>query len=261
MTEPTENPQNQAEEAVEMTFVGHLVELRARLLKASLAVLVVLVVLLPFSGELYTILSEPLLAHQPEGSQMVAIDVASPFLAPFKLTLMLALLISIPVIIYQLWAFVAPGLYQKEKYITRPLLFSACILFYAGCAFAYFVVFPLMFGFFARVAPEGVSVMTDISRYLDFVLTLFLAFGLVFEVPVATIILVALGVTTPDKLAAKRSYVIVGAFALGMLLTPPDIISQTLLAIPMWLLFEVGIILSRILIRKPEETEEPTASA
>ncbi|MCF6225425.1 MAG: twin-arginine translocase subunit TatC [Xanthomonadales bacterium] len=261
MTEPVKDPQSPAEEAVEMTFVGHLVELRSRLLKASLAVLVVLVVLLPFSGELYTILSAPLLAHQPEGSQMVAIDVASPFLAPFKLTLMLALLISIPVIIYQLWAFVAPGLYQKEKHITRPLLFSACILFYAGCAFAYFVVFPLMFGFFARVAPEGVSVMTDISRYLDFVLTLFLAFGLVFEVPVATIILVALRVTTPDKLAAKRGYVIVGAFALGMLLTPPDIISQTLLAIPMWLLFEVGIILSRILIRQPEETKDSTVAS
>lgn len=256
MTETVEDQHKQAEEPEEMTFVGHLVELRSRLLKASLAVVVVLVVLLPFSSELYTLLSAPLLAHQPAGSQMVAIDVASPFLAPFKLTLMLALLIAIPVIIYQLWAFVAPGLYKTEQRITRPLLVSATLLFYAGCAFAYFVVFPLMFGFFARVAPEGVSVMTDISRYLDFVLTLFLAFGLVFEVPVATIILVALRVTTPDKLAEKRSYVIVGAFALGMLLTPPDIISQTLLAIPMWLLFEVGIIMSRILISKPEAEPE-----
>jgi len=261
MTETVEDQHKQPEEPEEMTFVGHLVELRSRLLKASLAVVVVLVFLLPFSSELYTLLSAPLLAHQPAGSQMVAIDVASPFLAPFKLTLMLALLIAIPVIIYQLWAFVAPGLYKKEKHITRPLLVSATLLFYAGCAFAYFVVFPLMFGFFARVAPEGVSVMTDISRYLDFVLTLFLAFGLVFEVPVATIILVALRVTTPDKLAEKRSYVVVGAFALGMLLTPPDVISQTLLAIPMWLLFEVGIIMSRILISKPEAEPEDSQTA
>ena len=253
MNKADKEQHNEAEESAEMTIIDHLVELRTRLLKASLAVIIALLVLLPFSGELYALLSAPLLAHQPEGSQMVAIDVASPFLAPFKLTLMVALLAAVPVIMYQLWAFVAPGLYQKEKYITRPLLVSATLLFYAGCAFAYFAVFPLMFGFFARVAPEGVSVMTDISRYLDFVITLFLAFGLVFEVPVATIILVALRVTTADKLAAKRSYVIVAAFAIGMLLTPPDIISQTLLAVPMWLLFEIGIILSRILVRKTTE--------
>ncbi len=249
-----EQPANPAtEENQEMSFIGHLVELRSRLLKASLAVLLILLVLLPFSGQLYALLAEPLLAHQPAGSQMVAIDVASPFLAPFKMTLMLALLLAIPIITYQLWAFVAPGLYKAEKRITRPLLFSSTILFYAGCAFAYYVVFPLMFGFFARVAPEGVTVMTDISRYLDFVLTLFLAFGLAFEVPVATIILVALKVTTPEKLAAKRGYVVVGAFVLGMLLTPPDVISQTLLAIPMWILFEIGIILSRVLVTQRAE--------
>ena len=256
MTESTPSENTEAEDHHEMSFIGHLVELRSRLLKASLAVLLFLLVLLPFSGELYSLLAEPLLAHQPAGSQMVAIDVASPFLAPFKMTLMLALLLAIPVITYQLWAFVAPGLYKAEKRITRPLLFSATILFYAGCAFAYYVVFPLMFGFFARVAPEGVTVMTDISRYLDFVLTLFLAFGLAFEVPVATIILVTLNVTTPDKLAAKRGYVVVGAFALGMLLTPPDIISQTLLAVPMWILFEIGILLSRTLVtKKPAPTQ------
>ncbi len=253
MTKPEQASNSKVDDHQEMSFIGHLVELRSRLLKASLAVLVILVVLLPFSGELYSLLAKPLLAHQPAGSQMVAIDVASPFLAPFKMTLMLALLLAIPIITYQLWAFVAPGLYKTEKRITRPLLFSATILFYTGCAFAYYVVFPLMFGFFAKVAPDGVTVMTDISRYLDFVLTLFLAFGLAFEVPVATIILVALKVTTPDKLAAKRGYVVVGAFALGMLLTPPDIISQTLLAVPMWVLFEIGILLSRGLIKDAPE--------
>jgi sec-independent protein translocase protein TatC len=191
---------------------------------------------------------------------MIAIDVASPFLTPFKLALLLALILSIPVVLYQLWAFVAPALYRQEKRLARPLLYSAVLLFYAGCAFAYFVVFPLVFGFFTRVAPEGVTVMTDISKYLDFVMTLFLAFGLTFEVPVATIILVATGITTIDKLRKMRSYVIVGAFALGMLLTPPDVISQTLLALPMWLLFEIGILMSWFLLphrrTAPSDTDE-----
>lgn len=232
----------------ELTFMEHLVELRGRLLKACLAVLVVLVVLLPFSRRLYSLLSAPLTAHLPEGSSMIAIDVASPFLTPFKLSLLLALIIAIPIVLYQIWAFVAPALYRHEKRLAKPLLFSAVALFYLGCAFAYFVVFPLVFGFFTSVAPEGVSVMTDISRYLDFVMTLFLAFGITFEVPIATIILVATGITTIDKLARIRGYVVVGAFALGMLLTPPDIISQTLLALPMWLLFEFGLFLCRILL-------------
>jgi sec-independent protein translocase protein TatC len=218
------------------------------LLKASLAVLVVLVVLLPFSRRLYTLLAAPLTSHLPEGSSMIAIDVASPFLTPFKLSLLLALIIAIPVVLYQLWAFVAPALYRHEKRLARPLLYSAVALFYLGCAFAYFVVFPLVFGFFTSVAPEGVSVMTDISRYLDFVITLFLAFGITFEVPIATIIMVATGVTTVEKLKKARAYVVVGAFALGMLLTPPDVISQTLLALPMWLLFEVGLLMCRVLL-------------
>jgi len=254
MTDPNhETPDDQ-----ELRFIDHLVELRNRLLKAVLAILVALIALLPFSRKLYALLAEPMMAHLPDGSSMIAIDVASPFLAPFKLTLMLAVLAAIPVIIYQAWAFVAPGLYLKEKRLAKPLLFSATLLFYVGCAFAYFVVFPIIFGFFTRVAPEGVAVMTDINRYLSFIITLFLAFGIAFEVPIATIILVATGITDTDSLARKRPYIIVGAFAIGMLLTPPDVISQTLLAIPMWILFETGILMSRLLLR-PDAAEEPAA--
>jgi sec-independent protein translocase protein TatC len=232
----------------EQTFLEHLVELRSRLLKSCLAVLVVLVCLLPFSRHLYEAMATPLLSQMPEGSSMIAIDVASPFLAPFKLTLLLALVIAIPVVLYQAWAFVAPALFRHEKRLAKPLLASSVLLFYAGGAFAYFVVFPLVFGFMTRVAPEGVAVMTDINRYLDFVITLFLAFGITFEVPIATIILVATGIVSSDQLSAARPYVVVGAFALGMVLTPPDVISQTLLAIPMWLLYEAGIFLSRVLV-------------
>lgn len=242
------------EQDPELSFLEHLVELRSRLLKACLTIFVVLIALLPFSRHLWETLSAPLLAQMPEGSSMIAIDVASPFLTPFKLTLLISIMISIPVVMYQLWAFVAPALFKREKKLARPLLFSSVLLFYAGCAFAYFVVFPLVFGFLTRIAPEGVAVMTDISKYLDFVMTLFLAFGITFEIPIATIILVATGITTADKLASWRPYIVVGAFAVGMILTPPDVISQTLLALPMWLLFEIGIILSRILIH-PDETE------
>jgi sec-independent protein translocase protein TatC len=249
---PTDpNPDDQ-----ELSFLEHLVELRGRLLKACAAVLIVLVILLPFSRKLYALLAAPLTAVLPEGSSMIAIDVASPFLTPFKLALLLALILSIPVVLYQLWAFVAPALYKKEKRLARPLLYSAVLLFYAGCAFAYFVVFPLVFGFFTRVAPDGVTVMTDISKFLDFVMTLFLAFGLTFEVPIATIILVATGMTTIDQLKKMRAYILVGAFAMGMLLTPPDVISQTLLALPMWLLFEVGILMSRILLPHRQNEDE-----
>ena len=239
----TDNPDDQ-----ELSFLEHLVELRSRLLKACLAVLVILVCLLPFARQLYALLSAPLTAALPEGSTMIATDVASPFLTPFKLALLLSLILAIPVVLYQVWAFVAPALYRQEKRLARPLLYSSVLLFYAGCAFAYFVVFPLVFGFFIRVAPDGVTVMTDISKYLDFVMTLFLAFGLAFEVPIATIILVATGMTTVEKLSKMRGYILVGAFAMGMLLTPPDVISQTLLALPMWLLFEIGLLMSRILL-------------
>jgi len=253
---------NQSEDK-ELSFLEHLVELRSRLLKASASVLIVLLCLLPFARKLYALLAEPLTSVLPEGSSMIAIDVASPFLTPFKLALLLSLILSIPVVLYQLWAFVAPALYRQEKRLARPLLYSAVFLFYAGCAFAYFVVFPLVFGFFTRVAPEGVTVMTDISKYLDFVMTLFLAFGITFEVPIATIILVATGMVSVQKLAKARAYVVVGAFALGMLLTPPDVISQTLLALPMWLLFELGLLMSRILLphRVAEAVEEDQATS
>ena len=244
----------------ELSFMEHLVELRSRLLKASLAILVVLLILLPFSRRLYNLIAAPLLAQLPEGSTMIAIDVASPFLTPFKLSLLLSLIIAIPVVIYQLWAFVAPALYKHEKRLARPLLYSSVALFYLGCAFAYFVVFPLVFGFFTSVAPEGVSVMTDISKYLDFVITLFMAFGITFEVPIATIILVATGMTTIEKLKKMRAYVVVGAFGRGMGLTPPDVISQTLLALPMWLLFEFGLFMAKVLLPKKEEAQEPASS-
>jgi len=240
----------------EQTFLEHLVELRSRLIKALLSVLLVLVCLLPFSRKLYNLLATPMLAQMPEGSSMIAIDVASPFLAPFKLSLLLSIIVAMPFVLYQLWAFVAPALFRHEKRLARPLLFSSVLLFYLGCAFAYFVVFPLVFGFMTRIAPEGVAVMTDISRYLDFVITLFLAFGITFEVPIATIILVATGLVTTEKLRNARPYVIVGAFAIGMLLTPPDVISQTLLALPMWLLYEAGIVFARILLPERGNGEE-----
>ena len=242
----------------EQSFLEHLVELRTRLIRACFSVLIVLLCLLPFARDLYEILAAPLMAQLPEGSSMIAIDVASPFLTPFKLSLLVAVLVAAPYILYQLWAFVAPALFKHEKRLARPLLFSSIALFYLGCAFAYFVVFPLVFGFLTRIAPEGVEVMTDISKYLDFVTTLFLAFGITFEVPIATIILVATGITTPEKLAKMRPYIVVGAFAIGMLLTPPDVISQTLLAIPMWILFEIGIMLSRVLLSN-SETDQATS--
>jgi sec-independent protein translocase protein TatC len=243
---------DQPETERELTLIEHLLELRSRLLKALASVLVVVLVLAPFARPLYSIFSAPLVRHLPEGSSMIAIDVASPFFAPFKLVLILGLLLAMPMVIYQIWAFVAPGLYRHERRLARPLLAASLLLFYAGCAFAYFVVFPVIFAFFASMAPEGVAVMTDINRYLDFILTLFIAFGLAFQVPIATIVLVALGVTTPDSLAKVRGYVIVGAFAVAMLVTPPDMISQTLLAVPVLLLYELGIVMARVLVRSKD---------
>jgi sec-independent protein translocase protein TatC len=225
-------------------FISHLVELRDRLLRIVLVVAVVFLALMPFSNTLFSSLSGPLTAILPEGSSMIAIDVASPFLIPFKLTLVLAVFITMPFLLYQIWAFIAPGLYKNERRLVMPLLVSSTVLFYAGAAFAYFVVFPLVFAFFTSTAPEGVSVMTDISRYLDFVLTLFFAFGAAFEVPVVVVVLVWTGMATQESLRQKRPYIIVAAFVLGMLLTPPDIISQTLLAVPVWLLFELGVYFS-----------------
>ena len=229
----------------EQGFLSHLVELRDRLLKMMLSVALLFLCLFWFSDQIYTWLASPLLRHLPD-SQMIAIDVAAPFFIPFKLTLMVCVFLAVPYLLYQVWAFVAPGLYTHEKRLVMPLMVSSTFLFYAGVAFAYFVVFPLVFGFFTSVAPEGVEVNTDISRYLDFVITLFFAFGIAFEVPVATVLVVAVGVTTPEQLRKIRPYVFVGAFIIGMFLTPPDVISQTLLALPMWLLYEVGIIFSSL---------------
>ena len=236
--------------------MSHLAELRDRVVRMVLAILVLFLGMFYWANEIYAYLAQPLTRHLPEGAQMIAIDVASPFLTPFKLVLMLAVFLAMPVILYQCWAFVAPGLYSNEKKIAGPLLVSSILLFYAGVAFAYYIVFPLVFGFFTSVGPEMITISTDIGRYLDFVLALFFGFGLAFEVPIATIILVAIGITTPEKLSEKRPYVIVGAFIIGMLLTPPDIISQVLLALPMWILFEAGLIASRIIFKDREKVED-----
>jgi sec-independent protein translocase protein TatC len=233
----------------EQPFISHLVELRDRLIRMLIAIGVMVLVLLPFANGLYAYVAAPLLAQLPDGNTMIATQVASPFLTPFKLALIAAVFLSMPYLLYQLWAFVAPGLYQHEKRLAIPLLVSSIFLFYLGMLFAYYVVFPLVFGFMAGTTPDGVEMMTDISAYLDFVLALFFAFGIAFEIPIATILLVAIGVVTPEGLAQKRPYVIVGAFVVGMFLTPPDVISQTLLAVPMWLLFELGILLSRLMLK------------
>ncbi len=234
----------------EQPFLTHLLELRDRVLRVVVAVVAIWVCLLPFANPIYSALAGPLTRHLPAGSSMIAIDPISPFLTPLMFTLVLAFYIAIPWVLFQLWAFVAPGLYKHEKKLALPMVISSTVLFYAGMAFAYFVILPLFFAFLTATAPAGVAVMTDIKLYLSFVLTLFLAFGFAFEVPIATILLVLTGVTTPEALAKKRPYVIVGAFVIGMLLTPPDMISQTLLAIPMWLLFEAGVLLARLMRRK-----------
>ncbi len=242
---------------IEQPFMSHLLELRDRLLRSVAVVALVFLALFPFGNDIYVFIAEPLMKVMPEGTSMIATKVASPFLTPFKLSLVAAVFLSMPYLLYQLWGFVAPGLYRHERRMALPLLASSVVLFYLGAAFAYFVVFPLVFRFFTSVTPEGVAVMTDISEYLDFVLTLFFAFGLAFEIPIATILLVWMGMTTPEQLASKRPYVVVGVFVIGMLLTPPDVISQSLLAVPMWLLFEGGVLFSRFFVRKREE--EPGA--
>ena len=235
-------------------LVAHLTELRDRLLRCVLAVLLAFCALFAFANDIYSYVSEPLRALLPEGATMIATEVASPFLTPFKLTMVAAVFLTIPYLLFQLWSFVAPGMYRNEKRLAIPLLASSVLLFYAGAAFAYYVVFPLIFGFFTSVGPDDVAIMTDINRYLDFVLKLFFAFGLAFEIPIAAIILIKAGIVTADDLAGKRPYIIVGCFVLGMLLTPPDLISQSLLAIPMWLLFEAGVWFGRMIT--PSEADE-----
>lgn len=251
----SEQPSPSSEEHIDppQPLISHLIELRTRLLRSVVVVLAIFMSLYYFSNELYLIISEPLRVFLPEGSSMIATDVASPFLTPFKLSFMASVFIAMPFILFQLWLFIAPALYEKEKRLALPLLFSSIVLFYLGMAFAYFVVFPLVFGFFTSAGPEGIQVMTDISKYLDFVLKLFFAFGLAFEIPIATVILVATGVTSTASLSEKRPYIVVGCFIIGMLLTPPDVISQTLLAVPMWLLFEVGILFSRMIEKERQD--------
>ncbi len=240
----------------EQSFISHLIELRDRLLRIIVGVLIIFIALFPFANPLYSFLSGPLTQHLPEGSSMIAIEVASPFLIPFKLVLLLSVVIAVPWILYQVWAFVAPGLYQHERRLAIPILISSSLLFYLGMACAYFVVFPLVFAFFTSAAPNGVAVMTDIGKYLDFVILLFIAFGMAFEVPIVTVVLIRMGFTSAESLARKRPYVIVAAFVIGMFLTPPDVVSQIMLAVPVWLLFELGLFLSKFMQVKASEPVE-----
>jgi sec-independent protein translocase protein TatC len=243
-----------AEDDVEQPFVSHLLELRDRLLRIIIGILLVFIVLLPFANDIYQAIAAPLKAELPESSDLQAFGVVSPFFVPIKTALILSIFIAVPWILYQFWAFVAPGLYRHEKRLAVPLVISSTLLFYLGMLFAYFVVLPLFSKFMAGTVPAGVDWRPDINLYLSFLLTLFFAFGIAFEVPVATILLCLTGATTPDDLARKRPYIFVGAFVIGMLLTPPDVISQTLLALPMWILFEIGVVLSRIMIRRKKAT-------
>jgi len=237
------------------TFVSHLLELRDRLLRAILAVLVLFLICAPFANTLYEIFAAPLMAALPEGNTMISTEPHGPFFVPFKFALAVALALAMPVVLHQLWGFVAPGLYEHEKRLVLPLILSSTLLFYAGIAFAYFLVFPIIFAFFTSTAPEGVAVMTDINAYLSFSLKLFFAFGVAFEVPIATVLLIKAGVTTRASLATKRPYIVVGAFVVGMLMTPPDILSQTLLAIPVWVLFELGLYLSRYFVSTKKDDD------
>ncbi len=256
MTEKNKTTEQAANVEQEQPFLSHLFELRDRLLRVVVVVLVIFLGLFSFANDIYHILAQPLLNQLPEGQTMIATGVISPFLTPFKLALVASIFVAMPFILYQIWSFIAPGLYRHEKRLAFPLLVSSIILFYAGMVFAYYVVFPLVFGFMASTTPEGVTHTPDISMYLDFALKLFFAFGIAFEVPIATILLVLAGITTPESLVEKRAYIIVAAFVVGMLLTPPDIISQTLLAVPMWLLFEIGVIFSRILVKRHKQDVE-----
>ncbi len=237
-------------------LISHLLELRSKLLKAIASVLIVFICSVYWANDIYHYMAIPLMQSLPMGGSMIATDVAAPFFAPFKLTLVLSFFVAVPYVLYQIWSFVAPGLYKHEKRLVVPLLMSSTVLFYLGIAFAYFLVFPVVFGFFANTAPEGVQVATDINSYLNFILKLFFAFGLSFEIPVAVVLLCWAGVTSPKDLKEKRPYIVVGAFIVGMLLTPPDVISQTMLAVPMLLLFEAGLFASRFYHKPDEESEE-----
>lgn len=248
-----------AENEKELTLVDHLVELRDRLIKCLAAILILFLCLFPFANDIYTFVAEPLIAALPENTTMIAIDPTSPFFAPFKLTFYVAVVIAAPFILFQLWSFIAPGLYKNEKTVAIPLFVSSVVLFYAGIAFARYILFGYVFKFFVSVAPEGISVAPDISSFLSFALTIFFAFGLAFEVPIAVFIVIWAGLAEPDSLVKKRPYVIVGCFVIAMLLTPSDPFTQSMLAVPMWALFEVGIIAGRM-IRKKQEAEEAASN-
>lgn len=224
------------------SFIAHLIELRTRLLRSAVALLLVFVCLFPWASDLYALLAQPLLAKLPAGGQMIATDVTTPFFVPLKVALMAAFLVALPYILYQIWRFVAPGLYAHEKRLIVPLIAASTILFFCGMAFAYFAVFPVVFGFITASAPIGVAVMTDIDKYLSFVLSMFVAFGLTFQVPVVVVVLVRMGIVSVEKFREIRPYVVVGAFVVGAIFTPPDVVSQTMLALPLWLLYEAGII-------------------
>ena len=247
----TEKPTNNS-----LPLITHLLELRDRLLRIIAVVVVIFLSMVYFANDIYHYIAIPLTSQLPEGSSMIATGVATPFFTPIKLTIVLSIFVAIPIILHQVWAFIAPGLYKHERKLIAPLVISSAILFYAGMAFAYYVVFPLAFSFFTSTAPEGVTIATDISSYLDFILKLFFAFGLAFEIPIATLVLCWTGATTPEALKSKRPYIVVGAFVFGMLLTPPDVISQTLLAIPMLILFELGLLFARFYVPQDKNEEE-----
>lgn len=239
--------------AVQETFISHLVELRDRLIRALVGVLAVFLALVSWARDIYTLLAAPMLASMPQGGQMIATDVVGAFFVPMKVTLMVSFLFALPWVLYQAWAFVAPGLYNHERKLVLPLIVASVLLFFIGMAFAYFVVFPTVFGFINTFAPEGVAIMTDIDKYLSFVMSTFMAFGITFEVPVIVIVLVKVGVVSVEKLREIRPYVIVGAFIVGAIFTPPDVLSQLLLAIPLWLLYELGIILAAMIVKAAPE--------
>lgn len=254
MAEDTQDPQ-----ATGTTFISHLVELRQRLLRGVFAVLIIFAICAPFANTLYEYLAAPLMAALPEGNTMISTEPHGPFFVPFKFAFAFSVGLAMPFLFYQIWAFVAPGLYSHEKRAVAPLIISSSVLFYLGIVFAYFVVFPIIFVFFTSTAPEGVAVMTDINAYLSFVLKLFFAFGIAFEVPIATVLLVRAGATTPESLGKKRPYIIVSAFVVGMVLTPPDVFSQTMLAIPVWILFEIGLYFAKL--SRPKKTSEDEESS
>jgi sec-independent protein translocase protein TatC len=257
MADPSPAPESPQE-----SFISHLVELRSRLVRAVLAILIVLVALFPWAKDIYAALAAPLLQVLPQGSTMIATDVTGTFLVPLKVTVMAAFVVALPYVLWQAWAFVAPGLYQHEKRLAVPVIVSSFLFFLIGMSFAYFLVFPIAFGFFASYAPAGVTMMTDIDKYLSFVLTMFVAFGITFEVPVVVIVLVRMRIVTLAKLRSIRAYVIVGAFVAGAIFTPPDVVSQLLLAIPLWLLYELGMLMARFVVPRPnaDAPAEPEAS-